>query len=76
MSEFDDELMTSTLVIMKFLPCCTKKMDSKTACKLFIIYGTQTGQSKSIAEDVKVKAADQGYDAEMMSMDESIDKVN
>ena len=50
-------------------------MTVECRCKLLIIYGTQTGQSKSIAEDVKIKATDRDYDAEMMSMDESVDKV-
>lgn len=44
-------------------------------CSLLIIYGSQTGQSKSIAEDIKTKAETQNYDAEMLSMDESIEKV-
>lgn len=44
-------------------------------CNLFLIYGSQTGQSKSIAEDIKTKAESFNYDVEMMSMDESVEKV-
>lgn len=44
-------------------------------CKLLIAYGTQTGQSKSIAEELKRKASDQGYDTEMLSLDDSVEKV-
>ncbi|KAK4008203.1 hypothetical protein OUZ56_013355 [Daphnia magna] len=44
-------------------------------CNLFLIYGSQTGQSKSIAEDIKTKAESFNYDVEMMSMDESVEKM-
>lgn len=44
-------------------------------CSLLIIYGSQTGQSKSIAEDIKTKAETENYDVEVLSMDESIEKV-
>lgn len=44
-------------------------------CKLLIIYGSQTGQSKSIAEDIKLKAESLNYQTEMLSMDESIEMV-
>ena len=42
---------------------------------LLIIYGSQTGQSKSIAEDIKTKAETHNYDVEMMPMDDSVEKV-
>ncbi len=51
-----------------------REMDSHK-CKLLIIYGSQTGQSKSIAEDIKTKAESQNYDVELLSMDESVEKV-
>jgi flavodoxin len=44
-------------------------------CNLLLIYGSQTGQSKSIAEDIKTKADNLNYDVEMLSMDESVEKV-
>jgi flavodoxin len=44
-------------------------------CQLLIIYGSQTGQAKSIAEDVKLKAEGNGYDVQVVSMDESIKQV-
>jgi len=44
-------------------------------CKLLIIYGSQTGQGKSIAEDVKLKAEANGYDVQVSSMDESVKQV-
>ncbi|KAI9554070.1 hypothetical protein GHT06_019342 [Daphnia sinensis] len=44
-------------------------------CNLLLIYGSQTGQSKSIAEDIKTKAESLNYDVEMMSMDDSVEKV-
>ncbi len=44
-------------------------------CKLSIIFGTQTGQSKSIAEEMARKASENGYDVEMVSMDDSVEKV-
>ncbi len=44
-------------------------------CNLLLIYGSQTGQAKSIAEDIKAKAEIQNYDVEMLSMDESVEKV-
>lgn len=43
--------------------------------KLSIIFGTQTGQSKSIAEEMTRKASEKGYDVEMVSMDDSVEKV-
>lgn len=45
-------------------------------CNLLLIYGSQTGQSKSIAEDIKTKADNLNYDVEMLSMDESVEKVS
>lgn len=42
---------------------------------MLLIYGSQTGQAKSIAEDIKAKAESQNYDVEMLSMDESVEKV-
>ena len=42
---------------------------------LLIIYGSQTGQSKSIAENVKLRADDLKYRVELLSMDHSIEKV-
>lgn len=44
-------------------------------CKLLIIYGSQTGQSKSIAEDIQSKADILNYDTEILTMDESVKKV-
>lgn len=44
-------------------------------CTLLLIYGSQTGQSKSIAEDLKTKAESFNYDVEMMSMDDTVEKV-
>ena len=52
-------------------PC---EMDPQK-CSLLIIYGSQTGQSKSIAEDIKTKAETHNYDVEMMPMDDSVEKV-
>nr|CAH0110430.1 unnamed protein product [Daphnia galeata] len=44
-------------------------------CNLLLIYGSQTGQSKSIAEDIETKADNLNYDVEMLSMDESVEKM-
>lgn len=43
---------------------------------LLIIYGSQTGQAKSIAEDINSKADSLNYAPELLSMDESVERVN
>ena len=45
---------------------------AKSGTRLLIIYGTQTGQAKSIAEDVKLKAMEKNYEVLVLSMDESV----
>lgn len=43
---------------------------------LLIIFGSQTGQAKSIAEDIKSKADNLNYEPELLSMDESVERVS
>ena len=42
---------------------------------LFILYGSQTGQAKSISEEIKLKAEVIGYSTTLMSMEEAASTV-
>lgn len=43
--------------------------------RALVVYGSQTGQSKSIAEDITSKIEQLGVNVEIDAMDQSIDKV-
>jgi flavodoxin len=44
--------------------------------KMLIIYGSQTGQSKSIAENLASEAGNRNYNIELLSMEEASEKVS
>lgn len=75
--KYDDSFLLSIMNLARCLPvnCCNNKKMESAQCKLSIIFGTQTGQSKSIAEEMTRKASENGYDVEMVSMDDSVGKV-
>ena len=43
--------------------------------RALVVYGSQTGQSKSIAEDITSKIEQLEMKVEIVAMDQSIDKV-
>lgn len=40
-----------------------------------VVFGSQTGQSKSIAEDITSKLEQLGHNVKIVAMDQSVDKV-
>lgn len=43
--------------------------------RALVVFGSQTGQSKSIAEDITSKLEQLVHNVEIVAMDQSIDKV-
>ena len=44
--------------------------------KMLVIYGSQTGQSKSIAENLASEAGNRNYNIELLSMEDAAEKVS